>query len=128
MGDLIRSALDRVMGRRSVLGKLATAAAALFAGVLGLSISTQALVYVQCCDLYCNPTYPNPCDGGDCPPGGVDCGNNGAQWCWSCCSEISNWYTYWCIENFQTGHYGNCNYGGSAYAGPFEYCGTGGGS
>jgi hypothetical protein len=110
-----RMLLDQVIGRRSLVGKLVAGATALFASMLGFSLARG--YNVQCCGLCCAPSddCANPC-GNSCP--GDYCGNGSAQWCWICCDDTSDYNSYWCIENFQVGHYCICSYGCSNYSGP----------
>lgn len=102
MTEKIAGFLDKVLGRRSFLVRMAEGAAALVASVLGFSVSASALYNVACCNLLCpsNSSCPSPCT--ICLPwasGGTKCGNGAYQWCWSCCNTSDN-QTYYCLENF----------------------------
>lgn len=92
---------DKLLGRRSFLVKMAEGAAALFASMVGFSISASATVPVACCNLLCssNSGCPSPCTTCLPEPDGTKCGSGIYQWCWSCCNPSDN-QTYYCIENF----------------------------
>jgi hypothetical protein len=113
---------ERVLDRRSFLGKLAAGATTMFASVLGFG--GGGLVLVACCELACqdNSGCGDPCS--SCPPTGAGCGtvNNRTYWCWSCCNSTSNFQEYYCIEGFA----GDCT-SGCSYALPTgATCGGGG--
>jgi hypothetical protein len=110
MTKKITGLFERVLDRRSFLGKLVAGATTLFASVLGFG--GVGLVPVACCELMC---ASNSGCGDPCSSCAGDCGatNNRSYWCWSCCNSVSNFQEYFCIE----GYAGDCT-SGCSYAMP----------
>jgi hypothetical protein len=110
MTKKITGFVDRVLDRRSFLGKLVAGATTLFASMLGFGGVGGGPV--ACCTLLCasNPSCGDPCS--SCPTAGVDCGtvNNLSYWCWSCCSSASNFQEYFCVEGYGSPLSSGCSY------------------
>ena len=123
MTKKITGVFERVLDRRSFLGKLVAGTTTLFASMLGFGGVGGGPV--ACCFLLCssNSGCGDPCS--SCPTGGADCGttNNLSYWCWSCCNSTSNFQEYFCIEGYSAAH--DCT--GCSYAMPTGgTCGGGG--
>ncbi len=103
MSDKLMTGLKDVATRRGFLGRSAAAAAALVAGVFGLSTPAQALVPFGCCTLCVSSST---CSGCAC------------TWSWVCCVGTAQCPCYSCKECYRPGN--ACN--GSCTG---VYCSTG---